>query len=161
MLIKGNIWGNIKKAVRSWRWWSDRVVNSNVKDLAVLPPLKLAFYTFIICEQTTLWLIGPNSDKFMTKWTFISQQRDPKWHIHSNGQLAWMDFSYSYILKWENAEIVKKYVGRFTTPLKDTQKDDKKALSNVLRAQNIYTEYIHFEWEDKKDLKEWKYKSKS
>lgn len=30
------------------------VVNSNVKDLAVLPPLKLAFYTFIICEQTTL-----------------------------------------------------------------------------------------------------------
>lgn len=45
--------------------------------------------------------------------------------------------------------------------MKDTQKDDKKALSNVLRAQNIYTEYIHFEWEDKKDLKEWKYKSKS
>lgn len=125
MMIKGNIWGNIKKAVRSWRWWSDRVVNPNVKDLAVLPPLKLAFYTFIICEQTTLWLIGPNSDKFMTKWTFISQQRDPNdtfiptVHLHE-----WI--SPSYILKWENAEIVKKYVGRFTTPLKYTQKDDKK-----------------------------------
>lgn len=80
----------------------------------------------------------------MTKWTFISQQETqndtfiPTVNLHE-----WI--SPSYILKWENAEIVKKYVGRFTTPLKDTQKDDKKALSNVLRAQNIYTEYIHFE----------------
>lgn len=43
----------------------------------------------------------------------------PTVHLHE-----WI--SPSYILKWKNAEIVKKYVGRFTTPLKDTQKDDKK-----------------------------------
>lgn len=103
-------------------------------------------------DQTVINL-WPNGRLYLSKET----QNDtfiPTVNLHE-----WI--SPSYILKWENAEIVKKYVGRFTTPLKDTQKYDKKALSNVLRAQNIYTEYIHFEWEDKKDLKEWKYKSKS
>lgn len=141
-MIEGNIWGNIKKAVRSWRWWSDRVVNSNVKDLAVLPPLKLAFYTFIICEQTTLWLIGPNSDKFMTKWTFISQQRDPKWHIHSNGQLAWMDFPYLYFkmgkcgdsekICWTFYNAIERYSERW-------QKSPIKCFKSSKYLHRIYT----------------------
>lgn len=151
-MIKGNIWGNIKNAVRSWRWWSDHVVNSNVKDLAVLPPLYVNKLHYDWLDQTVINL-WPNGRLYLSKET----QNDtfiPTVNLHE-----WI--SPSYILKWENAEIVKKICWTFHNAIERYSERWQKALSNVLRAQNIYTEYIHFEWEDKKDLKEWKYKSKS